>query len=61
MNGLAVTIIVGQLPKLFGFSTDADGFVEEVGAFFDGLDADEHASRWRSGWRRWPSARSCRA
>jgi MFS superfamily sulfate permease-like transporter len=38
MNGLAITIVVGQLPKLFGFSTDADGFVEEVGAFFLGLD-----------------------
>ena len=38
MNGLAVTIIVGQLPKLFGFSTDADGFVDEVRAFIDGLD-----------------------
>lgn len=38
MNGLAITIIVGQLPKLFGFSTDADGFVEEVKAFLTGLD-----------------------
>ncbi len=38
MNGLAVTIIVGQLPKLFGFSTDADGFVEECKAFLHGLD-----------------------
>jgi high affinity sulfate transporter 1 len=38
LNGLAVTIIVGQLPKLFGFSTDADGFIGEVGAFFGGLD-----------------------
>jgi high affinity sulfate transporter 1 len=38
MNGLAVTILVGQLPKLFGFSTDADGFVEEVKAFFSNLD-----------------------
>ena len=38
MNGLAVTIIVGQLPKLFGFSTDADGFVEEIKAFLEGLD-----------------------
>ncbi|MFN8039988.1 MAG: SulP family inorganic anion transporter [Acidimicrobiales bacterium] len=38
LNGLAVTIIVGQLPKLFGFSTDADGFVEEVKAFFANLD-----------------------
>ena len=24
MNGLALTILVGQLPKLFGFSVDAD-------------------------------------
>jgi high affinity sulfate transporter 1 len=37
MVGLGVTIVVGQLPKLFGFSTDADGFVDEVRAFFDGL------------------------
>ena len=33
MNGLAITI-VGQLPKLFGFSTDAEGFGEEIKAFF---------------------------
>jgi high affinity sulfate transporter 1 len=38
MNGLAITIFVGQLPKLFGFSTDADGFGQEVKAFFTGLD-----------------------
>ena len=38
MNGLAITIFVGQLPKLFGFSTDADTFVKEVGAFFSSLD-----------------------
>lgn len=38
LNGLAITIIVGQLPKLFGFSTDADGFVEEVRAFVGGVD-----------------------
>ncbi len=38
LNGLAVTIIVGQLPKLFGFSTDADSFIGEVRAFFRGLD-----------------------
>lgn len=37
MNGLAVTIFVSQLPKLFGFSTDADGFVDELRAFVDGL------------------------
>ncbi|WP_420036966.1 SulP family inorganic anion transporter [Streptomyces sp. cg28] len=33
MNGLALTILIGQLPKLFGFSTDADGVVAELGAF----------------------------
>ena len=38
MNGLAITIIVGQLPKLFGFSTDGDTFIEDVKAFFAGLD-----------------------
>ena len=38
MMGLGVTIVVGQLPKLFGFSTDADGFVDEVRAFVNGLD-----------------------
>ena len=38
MNGLAVIIIVGQLPKLFGFSTDAEGFGPELKAFVLGLD-----------------------
>ncbi|MFE0256684.1 SulP family inorganic anion transporter [Streptomyces sp. NPDC059010] len=37
MNGLALTILIGQLPKLFGFKTDADGLVEEFDAFFRGL------------------------
>ncbi len=37
MNGLAITIIVGQLPKLFGFSTDADSFLAEIKAFVTGL------------------------
>jgi high affinity sulfate transporter 1 len=38
MNGLAITIIVGQLPKLSGFSTDADSFVEEVREFVTNFD-----------------------
>jgi high affinity sulfate transporter 1 len=37
MNGLALTILVGQLPKLFGFSVDADGFVDELTGFVDGV------------------------
>jgi high affinity sulfate transporter 1 len=37
MNGLALTILVGQLPKLFGFSVDADNFLGEVVGFVKGL------------------------
>jgi high affinity sulfate transporter 1 len=37
MNGLALTILVGQLPKLFGFSVDADGLIPEAVGFADGL------------------------
>jgi high affinity sulfate transporter 1 len=32
LAGLAVTIIVGQLPKLLGFSIDADGLLRELSA-----------------------------
>ncbi len=37
MNGLALTIVVGQLPKLFGFSVDADGLIGEAQGFVTGL------------------------
>jgi high affinity sulfate transporter 1 len=37
MNGLALTILVGQLPKLCGFSVDADGFIPEAVGFAEGL------------------------
>jgi high affinity sulfate transporter 1 len=37
MNGLALTIVVGQLPKLLGFSVDAEGFIDETRAFVSGL------------------------
>ena len=41
MNGLALTILVGQLPKLFGFSVSADDFIGDVVGFFQGLAAGE--------------------
>ncbi len=37
LNGIALTVIVSQLPKLFGFSTDADGLVPEAIAFVQGV------------------------
>jgi high affinity sulfate transporter 1 len=41
MNGLAVTIFVGQLPKLFGFSVEGDNFIAELRAFFKGVTKGE--------------------
>jgi high affinity sulfate transporter 1 len=37
INGLALTIVIGQLPKLFGFSVDADGLVAEATEFARGV------------------------
>lgn len=37
MNGLALTILVGQLPKLFGFKVSAQGLVSEISGFVKGL------------------------
>jgi high affinity sulfate transporter 1 len=37
MNGLAVTILVSQLPKLFGFSIDSDSFLTDVKGFLEGV------------------------
>ncbi|HET9168244.1 MAG TPA: sulfate permease [Actinospica sp.] len=37
MNGLALTILVGQLPKLFGFKVSAQGLISEISGFVRGL------------------------
>src|SRR5581483_11000958 len=37
LNGLALTILVGQLPKLFGFKIDAEGLIHEAAAVVSGL------------------------
>ena len=44
MNGLGITIIVGQLPKLFGFSTDADGFLRGDRAVLPHTSTRPHAT-----------------
>ncbi len=38
LAGLALTIFVGQLPKLFGYSVDADGLVQEFLVFLQNLE-----------------------
>ncbi|MFN3215833.1 MAG: SulP family inorganic anion transporter [Acidimicrobiales bacterium] len=37
LNGIALLVLVSQLPKLFGFSTDADGFVDGIEDFVRGV------------------------
>ena len=37
MNGIALTVLLSQLPKLFGFSTDAKGVIGEARAFARGV------------------------
>src|SRR5689334_19913386 len=41
LNGLAITIVVGQLPKLCGFSVDANGLIAEIGAVVRGIAGGE--------------------
>ena len=44
MNGLAVTIFVGQLPKLFGFSVEGDNFIAELRGFVKGVTKGQTVS-----------------
>jgi high affinity sulfate transporter 1 len=44
MNGIALTVLLSQLPKLFGFSTDAQGVIPEARAFARGV-ADGETNR----------------
>ena len=37
INGLALTIVIGQLPKLFGFSVNGDGLIAEATEFVRGV------------------------
>jgi high affinity sulfate transporter 1 len=41
INGIALTVIVGQLPKFFGFSVDAEGLIPETRAFVQGALAGD--------------------
>src|SRR5499433_2120615 len=37
MNGIALTVLVSQLPKLFGFSVKGDGLIERAAGFLSGV------------------------
>ena len=56
MNGLALTILVGQLPKLLGFSVDGDDLISDLVGFVAGWPpATSYRPRqpWGSPGRRW--------
>jgi len=38
LAGLAITIFVGQLPKLFGFSVDGDTLIRDAVAFLKNVE-----------------------
>jgi high affinity sulfate transporter 1 len=38
LNGISLYILVGQLPKLFGYSGEADGFLEKLAELFQKVD-----------------------
>ena len=63
LAGLAVVIFIGQLPKLFGFSTDADGLVAEAGLSPE-PGPDQPLGAGGRDWARWSpsccSGGSCR-
>ena len=37
MNGIALTVLIGQLPALFGFSVDAEGLLRELWGFIQAV------------------------
>ena len=41
LNGIALTIFVGQLPKLFGFSVHAEGVPDVARAFIEGVTSGQ--------------------
>jgi high affinity sulfate transporter 1 len=41
MNGIALTVLLSQLPKLFGFSIDAEGVIPEAAALVRGVVDDQ--------------------
>ena len=46
MNGIALTVLIGQLPALFGFSVDADGLLNEIRGFIQAVLAGR--TNWTS-------------
>jgi MFS superfamily sulfate permease-like transporter len=62
LNGLALTILASQLPKLFGFSVDADDLIGDLKGFVQGLaDGEAVPAALPSGCAAWSSSSSVSA
>jgi high affinity sulfate transporter 1 len=46
LNGIAVTVLIGQLPKVFGFSVSSDNFLQEIGGLVQGIQNGQ--TNWTS-------------
>ena len=59
MNGIALTVILSQLPKLLGFSVPSEGVLGQAWATAQRRAVGQDQRRWRclSAAARWP--RSC--
>jgi high affinity sulfate transporter 1 len=44
LNGIAVIVLMSQLPKLFGFSTDSDGFIDSAAKFIEVAEGETVAA-----------------
>jgi MFS superfamily sulfate permease-like transporter len=55
MNGIALTVLLSQLPKIFGFSVDAEGVIPEARAFVGGVaDGETNRAALVIGSPAWP-------
>ena len=44
LNGIALIIVVGQLPKLFGYASEADSFLAKLVEFVERIDTSHEAT-----------------
>jgi hypothetical protein len=62
MNGIALTVLISQLPKLFGFSIDSDGLLHDLWHSAPGVLAGktqlDHVQHWRRHAGRDPAAQA---
>jgi len=53
LNGIALTVLIGQMPKLFGFSVTGDNLLQEASGLVQGI---MHARpTWRPVWSAGPA------